>query len=41
MRGSFLKSAYEKNIQLGAKFILKLTVTEGTIEKEIFLLYSA
>ena len=40
MRGSFLKSVYEKSTQPGAKFILKLTVTEGIIKKEILLLYS-
>ncbi len=39
MRGSFLKSVYEKSTQPGAKFILKLTVTEGIIKKEILLLY--
>ena len=33
MRGSFLKSVYEKSTQPGAKFILKLTVTEGIIKK--------
>ena len=38
-RGSFLKSVYEKSTQPGAKFILKLTVTEGIIKKEILLLY--
>ena len=31
--GSFLKSVYEKSTQPGAKFILKLTVTEGIIKK--------
>ena len=39
MCGSFLKSVYEKSTQPGAKFILKLTVTEGIIKKEILLLY--
>ena len=39
MRGSFLKSVYEKSTQPGAKFILKLTVTEGIIKKEKLLLY--
>ena len=33
MRGSFHKSVYEKSTQPGAKFILKLTVTEGIIKK--------
>ena len=33
MCGSFLKSVYEKSTQPGAKFILKLTVTEGIIKK--------
>ena len=40
MCGSFLKSVYEKSTQPGAKFILKLTVTEGIIKEEILLLYS-
>ena len=40
MRGSFLKSVYEFSTQPGAKFILKLTVTEDIIKKEIPLLYS-
>ena len=39
-RGSFHKSVYEKSTQPGAKFILKLTVTEDIIKKEIPLLYS-
>ena len=39
MRDSFLKSVYEKSTQPGAKFILKLTETEGTIKKEKLLLY--
>ena len=38
-RGSFRKSVYEKSTQPGAKFILKLTVTEGIIKKEILLLF--
>ena len=33
MRSSFLKSVYEFSTQPGAKFILKLTVTEGIIKK--------
>ena len=40
MRSSFHKSVYEKSTRPGAKFILKLTVTEGIIKKEILLLYS-
>lgn len=40
MRSSFLKSVYEFSTQPGAKFILKLTVTEDIIKKEIPLLYS-
>ena len=39
MRGSFHKSVYEKSTHPGAKFILKLTVTEGIIKKEKLLLY--
>ena len=38
--GSFLKGVYEKSTKPGAKFILKLTVTEDIIKKEIPLLYS-
>ena len=38
-RVSFRKSVYEKSTQPGAKIIMKLTVTEGIIKKEILLLY--
>ena len=39
MRGSFLKSVYEKSTQPGAKFILKLTVTEGIIKKNTAVVF--